>query len=101
VLRITLEFHELCGQFFEVLPLELDCFEALAPSPPQSPAFVVSGEVLTHSSEANFAKKLCGLLSLEVASPGYGKDTACVLVGSVSEDLIRKRGVGRKAFAAV
>jgi hypothetical protein len=52
---------------------------------------------------------------LEAASPGYGRDIACVLAGQASEDLIRKvenslkkviirgkrrkRGVGRKALA--
>jgi hypothetical protein len=46
---------------------------------------------LAHSSEALFAKELCGLLAcLEAVSPGYGKDIACVLVGKASEDTIRK-----------
>jgi hypothetical protein len=27
---------------------------------------------------------------LEAASPGYGKDIACVLTGKTSEDMIRK-----------
>jgi hypothetical protein len=47
--------------------------------------------VLAHSSEALFAKELCGLLaSLEAASPGYGKDIACVLAGKASKEIIRK-----------
>jgi hypothetical protein len=71
--------------------------------------------VLEHSHEALFGKELCGLIaSLEVASPGYCKDIACVLEGKASEDLIRKiekslrkvtirgkrrkRGVGRKVL---
>jgi hypothetical protein len=76
---------------------------------------LVSGGVLAHSSEAIFAKELCGLLaSLEAASPRYGKDIVCVLAGKALEDLIRKvenslrkvtirgkrrkRGIGRKAL---
>jgi hypothetical protein len=52
---------------------------------------VDSGGVLTHSSEALFAKELCGLLAcLEAVNPGYGKDIACVLAGKASEDTIRK-----------
>jgi hypothetical protein len=61
-----------------------------------------------------FTKELCGLLaSLEVVSPGYGKDIDCVLAGRASQDLIMKvenslkkviiRGkicVRRKALAA-
>jgi hypothetical protein len=47
--------------------------------------------VLAHSSGAFFAKELCGLLaSLEAASPGYGKDIACVLAGKASKDIVRK-----------
>jgi hypothetical protein len=35
----------------------------------------VSGAIVEHSSDAIFAKELCGLLaSLEAVSPGYGKD---------------------------
>jgi hypothetical protein len=71
--------------------------------------------VLEHSHEVLFGKELCGLIaSLEVVSPGYGKDIACVLAEKASEDLIRnvekslrkvtikgkrrKRGVGRRAL---
>jgi hypothetical protein len=61
VLQITLEFHELYGESFKVLLLKLGSFEALVPSPPQSPASVVSGGALRHNSEAYFAKELCGL----------------------------------------
>jgi hypothetical protein len=44
-----------------------------------------------HSSDALFAKELCGLLaSLEAARPGYGKDIACVLAGKASKEIIRK-----------
>jgi hypothetical protein len=47
--------------------------------------------VLAHSSDDLFTKELCGLLaSLEAASPGYGKDIACVLAGKASDDIIRK-----------
>jgi hypothetical protein len=116
VLQITPELHELCGESSVVLPLELVSFEALVPSPPLLPASLVSGGVLAHSSEAVFAKELCGLLaSLEAASPGYGKDIACVLAGKASEEIIkkvenslrkvsiwgkrRKKGVARKTLA--
>jgi hypothetical protein len=117
VLQITPVFHELCEDSSKVLPLEVDSFEAFATLSPQSPASLVSGAMLAHSSDALFAKELCGLLaSLEAASPRYGRDIACVLAGQASEDLIRKvenslkkviirgkrrkRGVGRKALAA-
>jgi hypothetical protein len=91
VLHITPEFHELCEESSKVLPLEVGSCEALVTSLPQSPASLVSGAVLAHSSDALFAKELCGLLvSLEAASPGYGKDIACVLAGKASKELIRK-----------
>jgi hypothetical protein len=111
------------GHVVAMTPLapELGSVEALAvapmPSPPQNPTSEVSGEVLEHSSEALFGSELCGLLaSLEAASPGYGKDIACVLAGKASEDMIkmvekslkkvsiwgrrRKKGVARKFSAA-
>jgi hypothetical protein len=47
--------------------------------------------VLAPNSEALFGKEICDLLiSLEAASPGYGKEIACVLAGDTSEDLIKK-----------
>jgi hypothetical protein len=116
MLHITPEFHELCEESSMVLPLEVDSFEALVTLPPQSSASLVSGAMLAHSSNALFAKELCGLFtSLEAVSSGYGKDIAYVLAGQASEDLIkkvdnslkkviirgkrRKRGVERKALA--
>ena len=61
------------------------------PEPCQSPASVDCGGVLAPTSDALFAKELCGLLaSLEAVSPGYGKDIACVLAGKASENLIMK-----------
>jgi hypothetical protein len=49
------------------------------------------GAVLVPSSDALFAKKLCGLLvCLEAASPGYGREIAFVLAGKASEDMIKK-----------
>jgi hypothetical protein len=121
VMQITPELSELCEDFSVELPLELGSYEILAvasaPSSPQKPTSMVSGEVMAHSSEALFGTELCGLLaSLEAASPGYGKDIACVLAGKASEDLIkkveksfrkvsiwgrrRKQGVARKSSAA-
>ena len=95
---------------------------AATPSPPQleccqTLASLDCGGVLAPSSEALFAKELCGLLaSLEEVSPGYGKEIACVLAGKASDDMIskvkkslmkvtirgkrRKRAVARKASAA-
>jgi hypothetical protein len=91
VLHITPEFHKLCEESSKVLPLEVGSSKALVTSLPQSPASLVSGPVLAHSSDALFAKELCGLLaSLEAASPGYGKDIACVLAGKASKEIIRK-----------
>jgi hypothetical protein len=126
VLLISPELHELCGESSVVLPLVLGSFEALAvattPSPPQlepcqSLDSLDSGGVLAPNSDALVAKEICGLLaSLEVASPGFGKDIACVLAGRGSEDIFgkvekslrkvsirsrrRKRGVARKASTA-
>jgi hypothetical protein len=93
VLQITPELNGLGEDSSVVLPLELGSFEALTvatvPSPPRLLASV--DRVLAHSSEAFFAKELCGLLaSLEAASPGYGKDIACVLAGKASKDIVRK-----------
>jgi hypothetical protein len=90
VLQITQEFHKLCGEYSQVLPSELGSFEALVPSL-QSPTSAVSGGVVTHSSNAHFAKELCGLLaSLEAVSPGFRKNIDCVLAGKALEDMIRK-----------
>jgi hypothetical protein len=91
VLQITPECHKLFEKDSVELPLELGSFEASTvaptPSPPQKPASVFSQEVLAHSSEAAlFGTELCGL---EAASPGYGKDIACVLAGKASKDMIR------------
>jgi hypothetical protein len=94
VLQITPELHDLCEEDSVELPLKLGSFEASAvapmPSPLQKPTSMFSGEVLAHSSEAFFGRELCGLLaSLEAASPGYGKDIACVLAGKASEDVVK------------
>jgi hypothetical protein len=69
--------------------------------------------VLAPNSEALFGKEICNLLvSLEAASPGYGKELPCVLSGKASKELIkkmekslsiikiRKRRVTRKASSA-
>jgi hypothetical protein len=111
------------GHVVAMTPLapELGSVEALAvaptSSPPQNPTSEVSGEVLEHSSEDLFGSELCGLLaSLEAASPGYGKDIACILARKASEDMIkmvekslkkvsiwgrrRKKGIARKNLAA-
>jgi hypothetical protein len=52
---------------------------------------VDSGDVLGPNFKALFGKEVFDLLvSLEAASPGYGMDIACVLVGKASEDIIKK-----------
>jgi hypothetical protein len=78
--QITPELHELHVESSVMLPMEVGSFEALAMAtvtsplqskPCQLPAFADNGGVLAASSEAIFAKELCGLLaSLEAASPG-------------------------------
>jgi hypothetical protein len=115
------EVHELCGESLVVLPLELSSSETLMvasmPTPPQSLASVVTGEVSADKADAPFVAELCGLLtSLEAVIPGYGKDTACVLAGQGLVDMItkvekslrkviikgrsKKRGVARKTSSA-
>jgi hypothetical protein len=116
VLHITPEFHELSEASLEVLPLELVSSEALATLPPQSHTTLVSGAIVEHSSDAIFAKELCGLLaSLEAVSPRYGKDILRLSgagFGGLSHEggelskegnyqgQKKKEGVGRKALAA-
>ena len=73
-----------------MLSIELASFEALAVVSTPS---VSSGEVLATNSDVLFAKEFYGLLvCLEAASPGYGKDIACVLAGKALEDVIKKVG---------
>jgi hypothetical protein len=46
--------------------------------------------MLAPNSETLFAKELSALLvSLEAASPGFGMEMACILVGKASEFIIR------------
>jgi hypothetical protein len=100
VLQVMPELQELCGELSVVLPMELGSLEASAvsmtPSPPplkpcQAPVIVDSGDVLGPNFKALFGKEVFDLLvSLEAASPGYGMDIACVLVGKASEDIIKK-----------
>jgi hypothetical protein len=100
VLQITPELHELRVESSVMLPIEVGSFEALAVAtatsplqsePCQLPTYADNGGVLAPSSETIFVKELCGLLaSLEAASPGYGKDIACVLARMASEDIMRK-----------
>jgi hypothetical protein len=72
----------------------------------------VEVEVCCHpNSEALFEKELCDLLvSLEVATPTYGKEIACILTEKASDNIIvkaenslmskrKKRGITRKAYA--
>jgi hypothetical protein len=68
--------------------------------------------VLAPNSEALFGKEICDLLvSLETASPGFGKEIVCVLAGKASKEVIKKvekslwgkikiRRIARKASAA-
>jgi hypothetical protein len=95
VMQITPELHEFCGESSVVPLLELGSSEALTvasmPSPSQSLASMVTGEVSVDKADALFVEELSGLLSsLEAVSPGYGKDIACILAGEASEDMIRK-----------
>jgi hypothetical protein len=61
----------------------------MTPSPPSD--FIDTGGVLAPNSEALFEKELRELLvSLEAASPRYGKKIACVLAGKASGCLIKK-----------
>ena len=109
-----LELHESSGDPSVVLSMELASSEASAVVSTPS---VGSGEVLATNSDVLFAKEFYGLLvCLEAASPGYGKDIACVLTGKSSEDVIkkvekslstvtirgkrRKKGIVRKDLAA-
>jgi hypothetical protein len=93
VLQVMPELQELCGESSVVIPIELGSLEASAmammPSPPslkpcQTSAIVNSGGVLPPNSEAHFGKELCDLLvSLEVASPGYGMEHWRTVLGTI------------------
>jgi hypothetical protein len=46
---------------------------------------------LANNVDALFSTELCGLLtSLEVVSPGYGIDIACVLAEKALQDMIER-----------
>jgi hypothetical protein len=67
---------------------------------------------LASNSDHLFVKQLCELLGrLKAASPGYGKEIACVLMETTTNDIIKKvenfprrkikkSGIIRKASAA-
>jgi hypothetical protein len=121
------ELHELCREASSPLSMthQVDSHETLvvaAAHPPVEPCqplvFVDPGDKITKAgalapeADALFAKELGDLLvSLEAASPGYGKEIACVFAGNASEDMIKKverslsrvivrrRGFARKASA--
>jgi hypothetical protein len=89
--------QELCAESSMASMVELGSLESVAQvmtsSPPSSePLDIVdTGGVLSPNIESLFGKELCDLLvSLEAASPGYGKEIACVLTGKASKSLIRK-----------
>jgi hypothetical protein len=90
--------HELCGESSVALMEELGSLESMAVAISPSPLllsepldFVGTEGVLAANSEAFFGKEIYDLLvSLEVASPGYGKEVACVLAGKASKSLIKK-----------
>jgi hypothetical protein len=95
--QIMPELQELCVELSVASMVELGSLEPVAlavtssPSSSKPPDIVDSRGVLSPNSEALFGKELCDLLvDLEVASPGYGKEIACVLVGKASKGLIRK-----------
>ena len=114
VMTVMPELQELCQESsppLSMMHLEVDSLgsSAMTSMPqalePQQPLVFIDTEVL-------FAKELCDLLvSLEAASPGYGKEIACLLsrkdpgskVMKVKEFLrskCRKSGASRKASAA-
>jgi hypothetical protein len=128
VMLVMPELHELCREASSPLSMthQVDSHETLvvaAAHPPVEPCqplvFVDPGDKITKAgalapeADALFAKELGDLLvSLEAASPGYGKEIACVLAGNASEDMIKKvekslsrvivrrrRGFARKASA--
>lgn len=120
VMQIMPELQQLCVEPsppLSMVHLQVDSLgtsvvaSALAPVEPSHLGEVVEADVLAPNSEALFAKELCELLvSLEAASPGYGKEIACVLAGQASEVVIRrvekslrrvrkKSGVARKVSA--
>jgi hypothetical protein len=68
---------------------ELGSLESMAVAEPLD--FVDTEGVLAPNSKAFFGKEIYDLLvSLEAASPGYGKEVACILAGKASKILIRK-----------
>lgn len=108
------ELQELCGESappLSMMHLEVDSLGSLAVAS-SSPSLVPSQPLGAVDSEALFAKELCELLvTLEAASPGSGKDIACLLSGKdagckikkVKEYLrskSKKSGATRKASAA-
>jgi hypothetical protein len=95
--KVMPKLQELCGESSVASMVELGSLESVAvamtpsPSSPEPSNFVDTGGVLAPNFEAFFGKELCDLLvSLEAASPGYGKEIACVLTGKASKSLIRK-----------
>lgn len=76
VMQIMPEMQELCGE----------------PTSPISMVVPVGDEVGQASdADALFVKELCDVLvSLEAASPGYGKTIACLLTGKTSRGKIKK-----------
>jgi hypothetical protein len=53
--------------------------------------------MLAPNSETLFAKELSALLvSLEAASPGFGMEMACILVGKASEVIIRNGEISQE-----
>jgi hypothetical protein len=99
--KIMPKLQELCGESSVASMVELGSLEsmvesvvvAMTPPPPslEPPNFVDTGGLLAPNFEAYFGKELCDLLvGLEAASPGYGKEIACVLAGKASKSLIKK-----------
>jgi hypothetical protein len=93
VMMIMPELQELCGELappLSMVHLEVD---SLGSSVVASMPLALEPHQLLVSvdSEALFAKDLCDLLvSLEAASPGYGKEIACLLLGKDTGDKVKK-----------
>jgi hypothetical protein len=114
VMMIMPELQELCGESAPPLSMvhqEVDSLGSLVVAS-MPPALEPHQPLVFVDSETLFAKEFCDLLvSLEAASPGYGKEITSLLSGKDTGDNVKKvkeylrskskkSGVTRKAPAA-